>query len=272
MRGELLERYAPIGRFILLFMIWGFAAWDYKLFMDLSVRGFATSAIFFAACALVIVGYKARASMLLLGLTMVVHGVLRHHNPSLVFGAVALVASAFPIGAYLSLDKYLSLTMKPTPYAPTGVYKRQALESFAKPLTLIILAFMIGGPIYNQVLHHNTRKFLKWDMFAVHAHDLVQAGFFTVRGGVEAKVNYLDLLGYKGSPEVRRSLSAREALDRRITGRDQLDVVIQRVCAAAPDPAALRLRATIASPRKGWVPIYTGSELICTKSAAGAVA
>lgn len=270
MRWEYAERYSPIGRFLLLFFVWGTVGYSYKVFMNLSVPTFMLSMLFFAMSALIMLGLFTRLSMLALGGTVLAHGYMLHSMGSVLIGGVTALSSLLPLGAYYSLDRYIQLRAKPADFVPE-IASAKAAPPWAGPLTVALLLFIIGGPTYNQALHHPSEAFRAWDMFHVIARNFVNAHFYVEKDGRRTEIDYVETLGHK----VKMAgvhMNKRAMHDMQIVGADQLDAIIARVCAKVPDPSLLRVQANITTLKQGWKPLYTGTEPVCQTHLAGVAA
>lgn len=261
-RYPILWDYSFIVRFAVLFAIWGSAGFDYKIFMDLSLRGVVLCLSFFVTSILVFVGYKTRASMLALAATLLIHGLTFHHLFSLAGAVYALLSTLLPIGAFYSVDRLIEVHAAPVPYQPSPQATARPAGIYSRLAFIILLIWNIGGPAYNQVFHHDSKLFLSWHMFHTIGRDLINVEFYTMNGQSREHVDYPGLLGHKVKlPGVHRN--NRAVKDLRIVGVQNLDDLIARVCKRVDDPAALRLDARIATLKQGWRQLYDGQTPVC---------
>jgi|GEM_PF-1676699 len=259
-RSSFIEDHAYLVRFAVLFAVWGVVGYEYKLFMDLTIRGQVLSGLFFSASILVALGVKTRCSMLVLGATMLVHGLMSYHRNSLLCGTVAAVSALLPLGAFYSFDRLRLVGAPELPYQPLSDPVRPT--PLAVGLFGTLLAVIVAGPAFNQIFHGNIRIFRNWEMFSAIGKGVVVAEFTSVAGGRRVPVDYLALLGHKvRHVGVHRNKAFIE--DYRIIGPEQLASVVARVCRASPDAPSLRLNARIATLKHGWQTLYDGSEPLC---------
>ncbi len=260
-----IEQASSIGRLLVLIVIWAAVGNDFKLYMDISVRGLIVSTLFTGTSILVVVGFRTRLAMLALAASMLVHGLAFDSRSSLAGAILAAATAALPIGSYYSLDRLLRLGVARVPTPPTYLDTRRP-RPFAIPMYLALAAFILGGPIYNQVLNHDSKYFLMWDMYHTIGTNLVNAHFFTTTSaGDRSEIDYLTVLGHKTRvAEIKRIRDRQLAEDTRIVGAPQLESVIWRLCGRVADPATLRVEATIASVTEGWLTLYTGNEPVCS--------
>ncbi len=262
--AALIADYSFIVRFVMLALIWAFVAFEFKILMNLSISGVILSLLFFAANITVFIGYKTRLSMALLAAVIFARGYLDHNGNSMGAAALTLLTVALPIGRYYSLDRYLELRTAPTPYQPSAEGQAKPLALGWKIMFLIFAANAIGGPIYNQVFHHNNRYILSWHMFHRKGRNVVQVEFSHLRGGKPVPFDYIKGLGIElKRPETRHNKRNDDVL---IVGIPHLQDVISRLCATDKDPANLRVKARLATLERGWYPLYAGTEPLCTSA------
>lgn len=265
------ERYSPIGRFFLLFLIWGAVGYSYKIFMNLTLPGFMLSMLFFATSALLVIGLFTRASAAALGVTLIIHGYVQGSTASILCGVASALSAAFPIGAYLSVDRYLQLRGSPEPYVPAASAV-VPLSPLAIGMFAVLAAFMIGGPTYNQIFHHRNMIFRSWDMFHKIGANVVNVRFFLADAAGQRDTDYMAQLGHVVNVSgTNRRENRRFKNDINIVGADRLEAIITRMCASVRNPSSLRVEARIASMKDGWKRLYDGSEPICMSHSVGVV-
>lgn len=266
-----LKRYEPgVGvissllRFPILFFIWGSVGFVYKVFMNLSPGGFVLSMLFFATSSLVVLGWMTRLSMATLGAILIVHGYIHGGTGSILCGVVATLSALLPLGEYYSLDRYLKLRMPPGSYDPLAPVLAARLSSPVMLLFVVLAAFMIGGPTYNQIFHHQNKLFRSWDMFHRIGAQIVNVHFFYAEAGERRDTDYMDELGHKGAVSgTNRDENKPYRRDLDIVGAQDLESLIARVCASSRTPSSLRVEARIASMKEGWRELYKGNEPVC---------
>ncbi|WP_340315598.1 hypothetical protein [Rhizorhabdus argentea] len=266
-----LKRYEPeVGvissllRFPILFFIWGSVGFVYKVFMNLSPGGFVLSMLFFATCALVVLGWMTRLSMAALGAILMVHGYIHGGTGSILCGVVAALSALLPLGEYYSLDRYLKLQTPPGFYDPVTPTSAPRLSPPVMLLFALLAAFMIGGPTYNQIFHHQNKMFRSWDMFHRIGAQIVNVHFFYAEAGRRRDTDYMEELGHKGLVSgTNRDENKPYRRDLNLVGAHDLESLIARVCASSRTPSSLRVEARIASMKDGWRELYKGSEPVC---------
>lgn len=257
-----LRGYVPLLRFVVLFWIWGTAASQYRIYMDLSIRGVILDALFYPACVLVFVGLFTRSSMVLLGLTLIARAALVGHHWSAIGGVLALASAALPIGGYYSVDRYLQLRGAPSEAMPAA--RADPLPIYAKILALAFIAFIILGPATIQVGRVQTRAFIHWNMYDIIGVGNINANYYDVSSGKPVFTDYIEARGYTMR---RAGIHHNHKLrhDMRLTSRKRLAAITGEMCALSAAPQNLRLVARIATVKQGWQPIFTGSERICVE-------
>lgn len=116
-----------------------------------------------------------------------------------------------------------------------------------------IAAFMVGGPVLEQIGGVRSPYIRSWIMFSAPGIGLVDASF-TIRqaDGTFAKLDRFDALGEPRNGKLRR------------IGREELTEVITRLCSAEGPDADIRVVARLAV-RKGWLTLETGAQNVCAK-------
>ena len=141
-------------------------------------------------------------------------------------------------------------------FASTGALAKPAGRISAGRLRLAtfaaLTAFMIGGPVLEQVFGFQTKLIRSWIMFSVPGIGLIDASF-TVRqpDGTFAPLDRFVSLGEAPAGKLKR-----------IDNRDELASVIKRLCAAAGQEADIRVVARQAV-RSGWKIRHSGAQNVC---------
>lgn len=116
-----------------------------------------------------------------------------------------------------------------------------------------IAAFMVGGPVAEQIGGVRSPYIRSWIMFSAPGIGLVDAAF-TIRqaDGSFARLDRFEMLGEPRNGKMKR------------IGREELTEITSRLCAAAGQGADIRVVARLAV-RKGWRTLDTGEENACAK-------
>jgi hypothetical protein len=116
-----------------------------------------------------------------------------------------------------------------------------------------IAAFMVGGPVAEQIGGLKSSYIRSWIMFSGPGIGLVDASF-TIRqaDGTFAKLDRFEMLGEPRNGKMRR------------IGREELTEITARLCAAAGPGADIRVVARLAV-RRGWRTLDTGAQNACAK-------
>lgn len=256
-----LLKYSYLLRIAVLILIWGTVAHKYKLLGDISIKGFIVSALFFLSNIFAFIGFKTRTAMAILGATLLAHFFFDHDRSSLAMAAFTFAATLLPVGRYGSLDRYIASGKKITPYIPSPEDKSNQISLVWKIIFVIFSVNSIGGPTYNQILHHDTPYFLSWHMFHVKGRETVTVRFFHKEPSRETEADYLKALGiHIKRPEIWHNRDIPEML---IVGIPQLQSIIVRLCKVDPQPATLHLEARLATLQNGWYQLYDGKAPIC---------
>ena len=259
---RLVQQYASLARFVILFFIWGTVGYQYRLYMDLTVSGPVLSLLFFGASTLVMLGWKTRSSMIALALALVAHAFLLHTKSPLPGAGLAAFSAFLPIGASYSVDRYLQVPAPVSAYIASTPEAERQPAPWAIPLFIGLVVLIVGGPTYNQLLNRDSKWFRAWDMYHVIGKDLVNVRFFEGSGAGQTRVGYMEALGHK-NPGFGVFRDGKVQPDAQIIGTDNLQQAIQQMCDASDRPASLRLEARIATLKQGWKTLYDGSEPIC---------
>ena len=254
--------YLSLLRFPVLFFIWATAAFDFRLYMDLTPLGVSINALFFLACVLTFAGFQTRIGFALLSASLFAKMAIFHHLWAGIGGSLALACVILPLGAYFSLDRYLDLRGIPPATEPT-VPPFVPLPMPLKVFAVILIAFIIGGPATIQIARINTRIFLHWNMYDAIGVGIINANYYDTTDGKMQSVDFIQALGYK----VRRVgiHHNRQLHDLRLHKRERLEEITQQLCATVPHPESLRLIANVATLKQGWQPLYNGAEHICSR-------
>lgn len=118
---------------------------------------------------------------------------------------------------------------------------------------VVIAAFMVGGPIAEQIGGLRSPYIRSWIMFSAPGIGLVDASF-TLRqeDGTFARLDRFDALGEPRDGKLRR------------INHDELTEIITRLCAAEGPGADIRVVARLAV-RKGWRTLETGDQNVCAR-------
>ncbi len=253
--------YSSLSRAAFLVLIWGLTADQFKLFMDITVRGLILSLLYLAGSIFATIGFFTRTSFVLIFIALAGHALAFNHTPSFISAVFAAAGAVLPTGSFWSVDRALKVRRMAVPYVPTSDEVGRPLPVALDVVFLALIAFILGGPTWNHILHHNNRIFRSWDMYHVIGKNFVNVQFYTKVNGELVPVNYLEAIGYKGVKEVWRAGRGKREL--RIVGTERLAELIQEVCKAEPDPSVVRVKARIATLKNGWAPLFNGSEKIC---------
>lgn len=117
-----------------------------------------------------------------------------------------------------------------------------------------ISAFIVGGPVAEQVFGLNTVLFRSWIMFSTPGLGMIDARFSMVSAdGAMVPLDRFMLLDEPRSGKLRW-----------IETRDELASVTRRLCAAAGDGADIRITARRAIT-SGWQTIEMGAVNVCAR-------
>jgi hypothetical protein len=118
---------------------------------------------------------------------------------------------------------------------------------------IAIAAFMVGGPVAEQIGGLRSPYIRSWIMFSAPGIGLVDASF-TIRqaDGSFARLDRFDALGEQRDGKLRR------------INRDELTEIITRLCAAEGPGADIRVVARLAV-RKGWRTLEAGDQNVCAR-------
>ena len=117
---------------------------------------------------------------------------------------------------------------------------------------MAIAAFMIAGPVAEQVFGVRTALLRSWTMFSAIGLNVIDASFEIRRpDGALLPLDRFEMLG-----------GPRDGRLKRIESRDELASVIKRLCTAAGQGADIRVRARQAT-RSGWQIIHADAENAC---------
>ncbi|RWA66116.1 hypothetical protein [Mesorhizobium sp.] len=117
---------------------------------------------------------------------------------------------------------------------------------------MAIAAFMIAGPVAEQVFGVRTALLRSWTMFSAIGLGVIDAAFEIRRpDGALLPLDRFEMLGASRSGGLKR-----------IESRDELASVIKRLCAAAGQGADIRVRARQAT-RAGWQIVHSDAENAC---------
>lgn len=116
-----------------------------------------------------------------------------------------------------------------------------------------IAAFMLAGPMVEQVLGAHSTFWRSWTMFSAIGLGLVDASFQTRQP--DGTLLPLDRFATLDARRDRKG--------RRIAGADELTALIQRLCQALGPEADLRVKARLAR-RQGWQVIHTEDRNACS--------
>jgi len=117
---------------------------------------------------------------------------------------------------------------------------------------LAILAFMVGGPLAEQVFGLRSVVLRSWTMFSGMGLGVIDASF-AIRQADGAFVPLDRFATLDASPDGKL---------KRIESRDELASVIKRLCMAAGQGADIRASARQAT-RDGWRIVWTDSQNAC---------
>lgn len=132
---------------------------------------------------------------------------------------------------------------------PAGLVSAGRLRFFA---FMAIAAFMIAGPVAEQVFGVRTALLRSWTMFSAIGLGVIDAAFEIRRpDGALLPLDRFEMLGASRSGGLKR-----------IESRDELASVIKRLCAAAGQGADIRVRARQAT-RAGWQIVHSDAENAC---------
>lgn len=117
---------------------------------------------------------------------------------------------------------------------------------------LAIAAFIIGGPVAEQVFGLRSVVLRSWTMFSTIGLGVIDASFAIRQAdGTFVPFDRFAVLD-----------ASRGGKMKRIESRDELASVIERLCAAAGQGADIRVRARQAT-RDGWDIVYTDDRNAC---------
>jgi hypothetical protein len=117
---------------------------------------------------------------------------------------------------------------------------------------MAIAAFMIAGPVAEQVFGAQSAWLRSWTMFSAIGMGVIDASFEIRKpDGALLPLDRFEMLG-----------APRDGKLKRIESRDELASVIKRLCSAAGQGADIRVRARQAT-RSGWQIIHTDAENAC---------
>ncbi|RVD20254.1 hypothetical protein [Mesorhizobium sp. M4B.F.Ca.ET.017.02.2.1] len=132
---------------------------------------------------------------------------------------------------------------------PAGRLSAGRLRLFA---FIAIAAFMIAGPVAEQVFGVRSAWLRSWTMFSAIGMGVIDASFeIRLPDGALVPLDRFEMLG-----------ASRNGRLKRIESRDELASVIKRLCTAAGQGADIRVRARQAA-RGGWQIIHTDAENAC---------
>jgi len=132
---------------------------------------------------------------------------------------------------------------------PAGRVSAGRLRFFA---FMAIAAFMIAGPVAEQVFGVRTALLRSWTMFSAIGLNVIDASFEIRRpDGALLPLDRFDMLG-----------APRDGRLKRIESREELASVIEQLCTAAGQGADIRVRARQAT-RSGWQIIHADAENAC---------
>ena len=139
----------------------------------------------------------------------------------------------------------------------TGISAEPAGSMTARRIRLAVFiaiaAFMLTGPVAEQMLGTRSTFWRSWTMFSAIGLGLVDASFQTRQP--DGTLRPLDRFA---TLDARRDRKVR-----RIVGADELTTLIERLCQALGPEADLRVKARLAM-RQGWQIIRTDDRNACT--------
>ena len=119
---------------------------------------------------------------------------------------------------------------------------------------MAIAAFMIAGPVAEQVFGVRTALLRSWTMFSAIGLGVIDASFEIRRpDGALVPLDRFELLG-----------APRDGRLKWIKSREDLASVIKRLCMAAGQGADIRVRARQGT-RDGWQTIHTDAQNACAE-------
>ena len=132
---------------------------------------------------------------------------------------------------------------------PAGRLSAGRLRFFA---FIAIAAFMIAGPVAEQVFGVQTPLLRSWTMFSAIGLGVIDASFeIRQPDGTLVPLDRFVMLGAR-----------RDGTLKRIESREELASVIKRLCTAAGQGVDIRVRARLAA-RNGWQIIRTDADNAC---------
>ncbi|CDX62390.1 conserved hypothetical protein [Mesorhizobium plurifarium] len=115
-----------------------------------------------------------------------------------------------------------------------------------------LAAFMIAGPVAEQIFGVRTTLLRSWTMFSAIGLGVIDASFEIRRpDGALVPLDRFEMLG-----------APRDGRLKWIKGREDLASVIKRLCAVAGQGADIRVRARLGI-RGGWQTIHTDDQNAC---------
>lgn len=118
---------------------------------------------------------------------------------------------------------------------------------------LAITAFMIGGPVAEQVFGLRSVVLRSWTMFSAIGLGVIDASFAIRQAdGTLVPLDRFAMLEASQGGKLRR-----------IESRDELASIIKRLCSAVGQGADIRVRARQAT-RDGWSMVWTDGENACS--------
>ncbi|BCM18914.1 hypothetical protein [Mesorhizobium sp. J8] len=119
---------------------------------------------------------------------------------------------------------------------------------------MAIAAFMIAGPVAEQVFGVRTALLRSWTMFSAIGLGVIDASFEIRRpDGALVSLDRFEMLG-----------APRNGRLKWIQSREDLASVIKRLCAVAGQGADIRVRARLGT-RGGWQTIHTDAQNACAE-------
>jgi hypothetical protein len=132
-----------------------------------------------------------------------------------------------------------------------------AAHMSARAVCFVVLAvWIIGGPIYRQVLDRPAPLLFAWHMFHKRGLDVVEARFERqLPDGRRERIDRLRALGFARAWDAKLER-------RRIVGADGLRRAIAELCAKLAPGTDLRVSARLAI-REGWRELERGDHDVC---------
>jgi hypothetical protein len=119
---------------------------------------------------------------------------------------------------------------------------------------MAIAAFIIAGPVAEQVFGVRTALLRSWTMFSAIGLGVIDASFEIRRpDGALVPLDRFEMLG-----------APRDGRLKWIKSREDLASVIKRLCMAAGQGADIRVRARLGT-RSGWQTIHTDAQNACAE-------